>query len=132
MVDLRKINNSKLDDYKNIKHPVSTLMYAAQHFAWKNTSVNWTSHKHMMAHQRSIEMLAFNFACCTFAHRRLAQNFSRALSAFSRFIREYPDKVNKADQCAQYRTSTLRPMTLTTQLPTWEQFSNSFRRQALN
>ena len=55
-----------------------------------------------MADQRSIEMLAFNFASRTFAYRRLAQGLSRALSAFSSFMREYLDKVIKADQCAKY------------------------------
>ena len=55
-----------------------------------------------MADPRSIEMLALNFACRTFACRRLAQGLSRALSAFSSFMREYLDKVIKADQCAQY------------------------------
>ena len=55
-----------------------------------------------MADQRSIETLAFNFASRTFAYRRLAQCFSRALSAFSTFMKEYLDKVIKADQCAQY------------------------------
>ena len=55
-----------------------------------------------MADQRSIEMLAFNFASRTFAYRRLAQGLSRGLSAFSSFMREYLDKVIKADQCAQY------------------------------
>ena len=55
-----------------------------------------------MADQRSIEMLAFNFASRTFAYRRLAQGLSRALSAFSSFMSEYLDKSIKADQCAQY------------------------------
>ena len=55
-----------------------------------------------MADQRSIEMLAFNFASHTFAYRPLAQGLSWALSAFSSFMREYLDKVIKADQCAQY------------------------------
>ena len=55
-----------------------------------------------MADQRSIEMLAFNFASRTFVYRRLAQGVSRALSAFSSFMREYLDKVIKTDQCAQY------------------------------
>ena len=55
-----------------------------------------------MADQRSIEMLAFNFASRKFAYRRLAQGLSRALSAISSFMREYLDKVIKADQCAQY------------------------------
>ena len=55
-----------------------------------------------MADQRSIEKLAFKFASRTFAFRRLAQGLSRALSAFSTFMREYLNKVIKADQCAQY------------------------------
>ena len=55
-----------------------------------------------MADQRSVEMLAFNFASRTFAYRRLAQGLSRSLSAFSSFMREYLDPVIKADQCAQY------------------------------
>ena len=55
-----------------------------------------------MADQQSIELLAFNFASRTFAYRRLAQGLSRPLSAFSSFIREYLDPVNKANQCAQY------------------------------
>ena len=54
-----------------------------------------------MADQRSVEMLAFNFASRTFAYRRLAQGLSRSVSAFSSFMREYLDPVVKADQCAQ-------------------------------
>ena len=55
-----------------------------------------------MADQRSIEMLAFNFASRTLVYHRLAQGLSRALSAFARFMREYLDNVIKANQCAQY------------------------------
>ena len=55
-----------------------------------------------MADQRSVEMLAFNFASRTFAYKRLAQGLSRSVSAFSSFMREYCDPVVKADQCAQY------------------------------
>ena len=55
-----------------------------------------------MADQRSVEMLAFNFASRTFAYKRLAQGLSRSVSAFSIFMREYLDPVVKADQCAQY------------------------------
>ena len=55
-----------------------------------------------MADQRSVEMLAFNFASRTFGYRRLAQGLSRSVSAFSSFMREYLDPVVKADQCAQY------------------------------
>ena len=55
-----------------------------------------------MADQRSVKMLAFNFASRTFAYKRLAQGLSRSVSAFSSFMREYLDPVVKADQCAQY------------------------------
>ena len=55
-----------------------------------------------MADQRSLEMLAFNFASRTFAYRRPAQSLSRSVFAFSSFMREYLDPVVKADQGAQY------------------------------
>ena len=54
-----------------------------------------------MADYQSIQMLAFSFASRTFAYRRLAQELSRSLSAFSSFMREYLDKAIKTDQCAQ-------------------------------
>ena len=106
LVDLRKINNLISDDYINNNHPVSTLVDAAQHMAGKKLfcklDCSQAYHCLPMADQRSIEMLAFNFASRTFAYRRLAQGLSRSLSAFSSFMREYLDKVIKADQCAQY------------------------------
>ena len=55
-----------------------------------------------MADQRLVERLAFNFASRTFAYKTLAQGFSRSVSAFSSFLREYLDPLVKADQCAQY------------------------------
>ena len=106
LVDLRKISNLISDDYINNNHPVSTLVDAAQHLAGKKLfyklDCSQAYHCLPMADQRSIEMLAFNFASRTFAYRRLAQGLSRSLSAFSSFLREYLDKVIKADQCAQY------------------------------
>ena len=94
------------DDYINNNHPVSTLSDAAQHPAWKKLfcklDCSQANHCLQMADQRSVELLAFNFASRTFAYRRLAQGLSRALSAFSSFMREYLDSVIKADQCAQY------------------------------
>ena len=105
-VDLCKINNLISDDYINNNHPVSTLTDAAQHKARKRLfcilDCLQAYHCLQMADQRSIEMLAFNFASRTFAYRRLAQGLRRALCAFSSFMREYLDKVIKADQCAQY------------------------------
>ena len=102
----RKINALISDDYINNNHPVNTLSNAAQHLARKKLfcklDCSQAYHCLQMADQRSFEMLAFNFASRTFAYKRLAQGLSRALSAFSSFMREYLDKVIKADQCAQY------------------------------
>ena len=106
LVDLRKINTLIADDYTKIIHPVSTLSDAAQHLArmslFCKLDCSQAYHCLQMADQRSVEMLAFNFASRTFAYRRLAQGLSRSVSAFSSFMREYLDPVVKADQCAQY------------------------------
>ena len=106
LVDLRKSNTLIADDYTNNNHPVSTLSDAAQHLAGKSLfcklDCSQAYHCLQMADQRSVEMLAFNFASRTFAYRRLAQGLSRSVSAFSSFTREYLDPVVKADQCAQY------------------------------
>ena len=105
-VDLRKINTLIADDYTNNNHPVSTLSDAAQHLAGKSLfcelDCSQAYHCLQMADQRSVEMLAFNFASRNFAYKRLAQGLSRSVSAFSSFMREYLDPVVKADQCAQY------------------------------
>ena len=110
LVDLRKINALISDDYMNNNHPVSTLSDAAQHLAGEHLfcrlDCSQAYHCLQTADQRSLEMLAFNFASRTLAYKRFAQGQSRALSAFSSFIcismTEYLDKVIKADQCAQY------------------------------
>ena len=82
LVDFRKVNNLISDNYINNKHPVSTLTDAAQHMAGKNLfcklDCSEAYHCLPMADQRSIGMLAFNFASRTFAYRRLAQGLSRA------------------------------------------------------
>ena len=110
LVDLRKINTLIADDYTNNNHPVSTLSDAAQHLAVKSLlcklDCSQAYHCLQMADQRSVEMLAFNFASRTFAYRRLAQGLSRSVSAFSSFMREYLDPVVKTDQCAQYVDDT--------------------------
>ena len=106
LVDLRKINALIADDYIDNNHPVSTLSDAAQHLAGKKLfcklDCSQAYHCLQMADQRSVELLAFNFASRTFAYRSLAQGLSRALSAFSSFMREYLDSVIKAEKCAQY------------------------------
>ena len=106
LVDLRKINTLIADDYTNNNHLVSTLSDAAQHLAGKSLfcklECSQAYHCLQMVDQRSVEMLAFNFASRTFAYKRLAQGLSRSVSAFSSSMREYLDTVVKADQCAQY------------------------------
>ena len=105
LVDLRKNNTLIADDYTNNNHPVSTLSDAAQHLAGKSLFCKLDCSQAylclQMADQRSVKMLAFNFASRTLAYKRLAQDLSRSLSAFSSFMREYLDPVVKADQCAQ-------------------------------
>ena len=106
LVDLRKINTLIANDYTNNNHPVSTLSDAAQHLAGKSLfcklDCSQSYHSLQMADQRSVEMLAFNFASRTFAYKRLAQGLSRSMSAFLFFMRDYLDPVVKANQCAQY------------------------------
>ena len=74
LVGLRKINNLISDDYTNNNHPVSTLTDSAQHMAGKKLFCKFDCsqayHCLPMADQRSVEMLAFNFASRTFAYRR--------------------------------------------------------------
>ena len=66
LVDLRKINTLIADEYTNNNHPVSTLSDAAQHLAGKSLfcklDCSQAYHCLQMADQRSLEMLAFNFA----------------------------------------------------------------------
>ena len=106
LVDLRKINSLIAADYTNNNHAVSTLSDAAQHLAGKSLFCKLDClqayHCLQIADQRSVEMVAFNFASRTFAYKRLAQGLSRSLPAFSSFMREYLDPVVKVDQCAQY------------------------------
>ena len=70
LVDLGKINSLIADDYTNNNHPVSTLSDAAQHLAGKSLFCkldrSQAYHCLQMADQRSVEMLAFNFASRTF------------------------------------------------------------------
>ena len=110
LLDLRKIKTLITDDYTDINHPVSTLSVAAQHLAGKSLfcklDCSQACHCLQMANQRSVEMLAFNFASRIFAYKRLAQGLSRSLSAFSSFMREHLDPVVKADQCPQYVDDT--------------------------
>ena len=80
LVDLRKINNLISDDYINNNHPVSTLTDAAQQMTVKKLFCSLDCSQAcrclLMADQRSIEMLSFNFASRTIAYRLLAQGLA--------------------------------------------------------
>ena len=106
LVHLRKNNSLVADDNTNNNQPVSTLSDAAQHLAGKSFSCtidcSQVCHRLQIADQRSVEMLAFNFASKIFAYKKLAWDLSRYVSGFSSFMREYLDPVVKADHCAQY------------------------------
>ena len=106
LVNLRKKNNLVSDNYINNNHPLSTLSDAAQQLAWKKMlcklDCSQAYHVLQMADQKSVELLAFNFASRRFVYLRLAQGLSRSFSSFSSFMREYLDRVVKADNCAQY------------------------------
>ena len=69
----------------------------------RNCSVNWTVRKHIIAYRwLTNNQLRCWHSLSLVAYRPLAQGHSRALSTFSSFMREYLDKVIKADQCARY------------------------------
>ena len=93
LVDLRKINSLIAEIYIKNNHPVSTLSDAAQHLARKSHFCKVDgSQAHdclQIADQRSVHMLAFNFASRTFAYKGLEQGLKRSLSAFSSFMREF-------------------------------------------
>ena len=112
LFDLQKLNTLISDDYINNNNPVRRSTDAMQQMAGKNffckTDCFQAHHCLQMTDQRSIEVLAFNFATTTFAYRRLAQGLSRSLSSFPSFIRENVDPVIKSDQCAQYIDDTAR------------------------
>ena len=88
LVDLRKINNLISDDYMNSNHPVSSLTDAARHMAGEKhfCTLDCSQARHclQMADQRSVEMLAFNFASRTFSCRRLTLGLSRILEFYER------------------------------------------------
>ena len=83
-------NHLNADEYTNKNHPVSVFSDAAQHLAGNTLfcklNCSQAFHCLQMADQRSVEMLAFNYASRTFAYKRRAQGLSRSVSAFSSFI----------------------------------------------
>ena len=103
--DLKIIKSLIADDYTNNNHPVRILSDAVQHLARKPLfcKLDYSQGYHCLqiANQRSVDMLAFQFADRASAYRRLAEAFSRYLCAFSSSLREYLDTIVKAYQCVQ-------------------------------
>ena len=103
LVDLRKINNLISDDYINNNHPVSTLTDVAQHMAGKKLfcklDCSQAYHCLQMADERSIEMLAFNFASRTFAYRRLAQGLRSPFGLFQLYARIFGQSHQSRPMC---------------------------------
>ena len=79
---------------------------ASNHFASK-TLINkfdcsQAYHCVQMADEKSIQLLAFNFASRTYAYKCLAQGLSKSVTGFSSFIRHYLDPCLAANICTQY------------------------------
>ena len=106
LIDLRKINHLLRHDYDSKNFPISTLADAGAHLAGKSffckLDCSQAYFALQMADQRSIELLAFNFASRTYAFLRLAQGLSRAVSTFSSFMRQKLDPCIITDKCFQY------------------------------
>ena len=70
LVDCRRIKTLFADDYTKYNHPVSSLSDGAQHLAGKSRfcklDCSQAFNCFQMADQRSVELLAFNFARKTF------------------------------------------------------------------
>ena len=83
-----------------------TTIPSAAHMAGKNflgkIDASQAYHCLQIADRETTQLLAFNFAYRTFAHKRLAQGLSRSVSAFRSFMRQYLDPIINADRCAQY------------------------------
>ena len=140
LVDLRKINTLIADDYINNIHPVSTLSDAAQHLAGKSLfcklDCSQAYHCLQMADQRSVEMLAFNFASRTFAYKRLAQGLSRSVSAFSLFrascASTWTQLLKQTNVLNTWTILESQPTMLRTLPGTFGQFSSAFAIQDSN
>ena len=91
-VDLIKLNNLLSGDYINYNHPVSTMTDAVQHLACKKLLYKlYCSQAHhvlQMEDQKSVQLLALNFASRTLAYPTLAQGLSGSQSSIFRELHE--------------------------------------------
>ena len=134
LVELRKINSLTADDYTNNNHPVSTLSDAAQHLAGKSLfcklDCSQAYHCLQMADQRSVEMLALNFASRTFAYKRLAQGLADLCLLFQvQCVSTWTQSLKRTNVLNTQTTLELQPKMLRTLPGTSEQSSSAFARQ---
>ena len=106
LIDLRRINHLLRNDYINSNFPISNMSDASNHFACK-TLINkfdcsQAYHCVQMADDRSVQLLAFNYASRTYAYKCLAQGLSKSVTGFSAFITHYLDPCLAANNCTQY------------------------------
>ena len=132
-VDLRKINTLIADDYTDNNHPVSTLSDAAQHLAGKSLfcklDCSQAYHCLQMADQRSVEMLAFNFASKIFAYKDL----HKVLADLCRFFRvswasTWTQLSKLTNVLNTWMTLELQPMMLRILPGTFGQSSSAFAK----
>ena len=136
LVDLREFTTLIADDYTNYSHPVSTLSDAAQHLAGNSLfcklDCSQAYHVLQMADKRSVEMLAFIFACRNFAYKRLAQRLSRAVFAFSGFMRSWSTwtlLLRPTNVISTWMILELQPIMLRILPGTFKQSPSEFARQ---
>ena len=91
--------------------PTTTIQSAlcqTQHNAWQGnfSSPGWIALKlitvRRMGPNSQCKLLKSIFFSKTFTYKRLEQSRSRSACAFSSFMREYSDPVDKTDRCAEY------------------------------
>ena len=137
LVNLRKINTLIPDDYTINNQPIGTLSDAAQHLVGKclfcKIDCSQAYHCLQMADQRSVEMLAFNFASRTFAYKRLAQGQSRSVSAFSSFqascASTWSQLLSLTNVLNTWMILELQPIMLRILPGIFGQYSSAFTRQ---
>ena len=98
--DLNKIKILIADDDQNIIHPVSTLSLGMEVSLLQARVLPSALSLFADGRQQSLEMLSNTFGGRIFAYEKIAKCLSRSVSAFSRFMLEYLDSNDKADQCA--------------------------------
>ena len=110
LFDLRRVNHLLRHEYLNSYFPISNKTDATNHFTGKNLfcklDCSQAYHCVQMADDLQNQLLAFNFACRTFAYNCLAQGLNKSVTGFSSFVKHYLDPCLAAKVCTQFMDST--------------------------